>query len=171
MPDLRLTVNGSPRVVPADTTVGEIFSDAGVSAIAARGPDGALHDLTWLPADGDVVESIPMTSPEGLAIVRHSTAHVLAQAVQKLFPDARLGIGPPIDNGFYYDFDVASPFTPEDLERLEAVMAQIIAEGQRFARRVVTDGEARAELAAEPYKLELIGLKGPGAGAAQIAAT
>ncbi len=99
-------------------------------------------------------------SDDGRAIIRHSTAHVLAQAVQDLFPDAKLGIGPPVENGFYYDFDVATPFTPEDLAKLEKKMQQIIKERQRFSRRVVSDDDARAELAAEPYKLELIGIKG-----------
>ncbi|MBV9369880.1 MAG: threonine--tRNA ligase [Frankiales bacterium] len=164
MADLRLTVDGSPRVVAAGTSIGDVFRDlARTDAIAARGPDGALRDLAWIPDDGDVVESVPLASPEGLSIVRHSTAHVLAQAVQRHFPSARLGIGPPIDNGFYYDFDVDRPFTPEDLELLEATMREIVAEGQRFSRRVVADDDARAELADEPYKLELIGLKG-GAG-------
>jgi len=168
MADLRLTVDGSPHVVAAGTPIGDVFRDLAVSdAIAARGPDGALRDLAWTPDDGDVVESVPLASPEGLSIVRHSTAHVLAQAVQRHFPSARLGIGPPIDNGFYYDFDVDRPFTPEDLELLEATMREIVAEGQRFSRRVVTDDEARSELAAEPYKLELIGLKGGSADAAE----
>ncbi|MDQ1684473.1 MAG: threonyl-tRNA synthetase, partial [Frankiaceae bacterium] len=167
MADLRLTVDGSPQVVAAGTSIGDVFRDLAVSnAIAARGPDGALRDLAWVPDDGDVVESVPLASPEGLSIVRHSTAHVLAQAVQRHFPSARLGIGPPIDNGFYYDFDVDRPFTPEDLELLEATMREIVAEGQRFARRVVADDDARAELANEPYKLELIGLKGGAAGEA-----
>ncbi|MDQ1700450.1 MAG: threonyl-tRNA synthetase [Frankiaceae bacterium] len=167
MADLRLTVDGSPQVVAAGTSIGDVFRDLAVSnAIAARGPDGALRDLAWVPDDGDVVESVPLASPEGLSIVRHSTAHVLAQAVQRHFPSARLGIGPPIDNGFYYDFDVDRPFTPEDLERLETTMREIVAEGQRFARRVVADDDARAELANEPYKLELIGLKGGAAGEA-----
>jgi len=163
MADLRLTVDGSPRVASTGTTVGEIFRDANIDAVVARGPDGALHDLAWVPGDGDIVESVPIDSPEGLAVLRHSTAHVLAQAVQRLFPNAKLGIGPPIDNGFYYDFDVASPFTPEDLERLEDEMRKIVAEGQRFSRRVVADDDARVELADEPYKLELIGLKGSSA--------
>jgi threonyl-tRNA synthetase len=168
MADLRLTVDGSPRVVSAGTSIGDVFRDLAISgAIAARGPDGALRDLAWVPDDGDVVESVPLASPEGLSIVRHSTAHVLAQAVQRHFPSARLGIGPPIDNGFYYDFDVDRPFTPEDLELLEATMREIVAEGQRFSRRVVGDDEARSELAAEPYKLELIGLKGGGGDAAE----
>jgi threonyl-tRNA synthetase len=168
MADLRLTVDGSPRVVSAGTSIGDVFRDLAISgAIAARGPDGALRDLAWVPDDGDIVESVPLASPEGLSIVRHSTAHVLAQAVQRHFPSARLGIGPPIDNGFYYDFDVDRPFTPEDLELLEATMREIVAEGQRFSRRVVGDDEARSELAAEPYKLELIGLKGGGGDAAE----
>ncbi|MDQ1746555.1 MAG: threonyl-tRNA synthetase [Frankiaceae bacterium] len=166
MTDLRLTVDGSPHVVAAGTSIGDVFRDLAVAdAIAARGPDGALRDLAWVPGDGDVVESVPLASPEGLSIVRHSTAHVLAQAVQRHFPSARLGIGPPIDNGFYYDFDVDRPFTPEDLELLEATMREIVAEGQRFSRRVVTDDDARTELSDEPYKLELIGLKGGAAGA------
>jgi threonyl-tRNA synthetase len=166
MADLRLTIDGSPHVVAAGTSIGDVFRDLAISdAVAARGPDGALRDLAWAPGDGDVVESVPLASPEGLSIVRHSTAHVLAQAVQRHFPSARLGIGPPIDNGFYYDFDVDRPFTPEDLEQLEATMREIVAEGQRFSRRVVGDDEARDELAAEPYKLELIGLKGGSADA------
>ncbi len=166
MADLRLTVDGMPHVVAAGTPIGDVFRELAIAgAVAARGPDGALRDLAWTPADGDVVESVSLASPEGLSIVRHSTAHVLAQAVQRHFPSARLGIGPPIDNGFYYDFDVDRPFTPEDLELLEKTMVEIVAEGQRFSRRVVSDDDARAELAAEPYKLELIGLKGGAADA------
>jgi threonyl-tRNA synthetase len=110
-------------------------------------------------AEADVIEAVSIDSPEGLSILRHSTAHVLAQAVQKLNPDARLGIGPPITDGFYYDFDVAEPFTPEVLKALEKEMDRIIRSGQRFVRRVVTDIEAAKELAAEPNKLELITLK------------
>src|SRR3712207_6088837 len=135
--------------------------------VAAR-VGGALKDLAVELADGDEVEGVAVDSPDGRAILRHSTAHVLAQAVQDLFPEAKLGIGPPIENGFYYDFDVPEPFRPEDLEKLETRMRKIIKENQRFSRRVVTDDEARAELADEPYKLELIGLKG--AGGAQDAA-
>ncbi len=103
---------------------------------------------------------VPIGSPDGLAILRHSTAHVLAQAVQQLHPEAKLGIGPPVENGFYYDFDTRDPFSPEDLKAIEQNMRKIVKEGQRFARRVVSEDAARAELAAEPYKLELIGLKG-----------
>jgi threonyl-tRNA synthetase len=160
MPDIRLTVDGSPRVVPEGQTAGEVFAAASIDAVVVRANEDTLHDLDWVPDDGDAIESLPVDTPEGLAVLRHSAAHVLAQAVQELFPQARLGIGPPITNGFYYDFDVTTPFTPDDMERLEARMRAIIAEGQSFTRRVVSDDEARAELAAEPYKLELIGLKG-----------
>src|SRR4051812_38780819 len=159
MADMRLTVDGSPLVVESGSTAAEAFVAAGTTGIAARGPDGSLHDLAWVPDDGDVLESVPIDSDEGRAILRHSTAHVLAQAVQELFPQAKLGIGPPIENGFYYDFDVPEAFTPDDLGRLEERMRAIVAEGQRFSRRVVADDDARTELSDEPYKLELIGLK------------
>ncbi|WP_217424050.1 threonine--tRNA ligase [Agromyces sp. Marseille-P2726] len=122
--------------------------------------NGELRDLATTVADDDVVEPVTIDSPDGLNILRHSTAHVLAQAVQRINPDAKLGIGPPVSDGFYYDFDVAEPFTPDDLKAIDKEMARIIRQGQRFVRRVVTDDEARAELADEPYKLELIGLKG-----------
>jgi threonyl-tRNA synthetase len=167
MPDIRLTLDGSPRVVSAGLTTAEIFADAGIDGVVVRANEESLHDLSWVPEDGDALESVPIASPEGLAVLRHSSAHVLAQAVQDLFPGARLGIGPPITNGFYYDFGVATPFTPDDLERLEERMHAIIAEGQTFSRRVVSDDDARIELADEPYKLELIALKGGAAAAAE----
>jgi threonyl-tRNA synthetase len=167
MPDIRLTLDGSPHVVAAGLTTARIFADAGIDAVVVRANEEVLHDLDWVPEDGDALESVPIDSPEGLAVLRHSSAHVLAQAVQELFADARLGIGPPIVNGFYYDFDVDDPFNPEDLAAIEERMTAIIAEGQTFKRRVVTDDEARAELAAEPFKLELIGLKGGAADAAE----
>ena len=128
--------------------------------IAAR-VNGELRDLAYPLAAGDVVEPVHAGSPDGRSILRHSTAHVLAQAVQQLFPDATLGIGPPVENGFYYDFDVPEPFGPDDLKAIEQRMRQIVKQGQRFSRRVVSPDGARAELALEPYKLELIGLKGP----------
>ena len=134
------------------------------SIVAAR-VNGVPRDLTYVVEDGDTVEPIAIDSPEGRAILRHSTAHVLAQAVQDLFPKAKLGIGPPIENGFYYDFDVPQPFHPDDLDRIEKRMREIVKEGQTFSRRVISDDGARAELADEPYKLELIDLKG-GASAA-----
>lgn len=107
-----------------------------------------------------MIEPVPAAGPDGRAIVRHSTAHVMAQAVQEIFPEARLGIGPPVENGFYYDFDVKNPFTPDDLKRIEKRMREIVKQGQLFSRRPVSDDQAAEELAAEPYKLELIGLKG-----------
>src|SRR6201999_2685550 len=108
-----------------------------------------------------------ISDPDGRDILRHSTAHVMAQAVQDLFPDAKLGIGPPIENGFYYDFDVETPFVPEDLEKIETRMRKIVKENQRFSRRAACGDDARTELEAEPYKLELIGLKGSAADAAE----
>ncbi|WP_241975434.1 MULTISPECIES: threonine--tRNA ligase [unclassified Cryobacterium] len=122
--------------------------------------NGELKDLAATLTQTDVVEPVTISSPDGLNILRHSAAHVLAQAVQNVNPAARLGIGPPVTDGFYYDFDVEVPFTPEDIKALEKAMDRIIRQGQRFVRRVVTDDDARAEFAAEPYKLELIGLKG-----------
>ncbi|MCK2036858.1 threonine--tRNA ligase [Microbacterium sp. SSW1-49] len=122
--------------------------------------NGILKDLATTVTDTDEVEAVTIDSPDGLSILRHSTAHVLAQAVQRINPQANLGIGPPITDGFYYDFGVDSPFTPDDLKAITKEMQRIVREGQRFVRRVVTDDEARAELADEPFKLELIGLKG-----------
>ncbi|MDO8148718.1 threonine--tRNA ligase [Isoptericola sp. b515] len=140
------------------TTGTELFADR--RDVVVMRVDGELLDLSREVVPGTVVEPVTVGSPDGLAVLRHSAAHVLAQAVQQVNPEARLGIGPPVTDGFYYDFDVAEPFTPEDLKKLDKVMARIIKEGQTFRRRVVTEDEARAELAAEPYKLELIGLKG-----------
>ncbi len=159
-----LVVDGAERTVTEGTTGTDLFGED--RAVVALRVDGELKDLATdvsaLPA-GAVVEKVEISSEDGLAILRHSAAHVLAQAVQQVRSDARLGIGPPITDGFYYDFDVETPFTPEDLKALEKQMNRIIKEGQTFVRRVVTDEEARAELADEPYKLELIGLKGSGA--------
>ena len=127
--------------------------------------NGELKDLAATVLPTDAVEPVSIYSPDGLNILRHSATHVLAQAVQTVNPAARLGIGPFVTDGFYYDFDVADPFTPDDIKSLEKAMDRIIRQGQRFVRRVVTHDEARAELAAEPYKLELIGIKGgPGEG-------
>ncbi|GAT73219.1 threonyl-tRNAsynthetase [Microbacterium sp. HM58-2] len=134
-----------------------LFSDRSVVAMRVN---GVLKDLAATVTDADEVEPVTIDSPDGLSILRHSTAHVLAQAVQRINPQANLGIGPPITDGFYYDFGVEHPFTPEDLKAITKEMQRIVREGQRFVRRVVTDDEARAELADEPFKLELIGLKG-----------
>src|SRR5688500_11526831 len=157
----------APIRVPAGTTAMQALKDAGVPL---KGPDGAvvvrevatgdLKDLNWIPEADAEVEPVPAASPDGRAVIRHSTAHVLAQAVQELFPGTRLGIGPPVENGFYYDFDPERPFTPEDLTALEKKMQEIVRAGQNFARREISDADAKDELAHEPYKLELIGLKG-----------
>ncbi|WP_371740741.1 threonine--tRNA ligase [Frigoribacterium sp. CFBP 13712] len=142
----------------SETTTGfEIFTDRSVVALRV---DGELRDLATELHAGDVAEPVLIGSNDGLAILRHSAAHVMAQAVQAINPSAKLGIGPPVTDGFYYDFDVAEPFTPDDLKAIEKGMERIIKQGQRFRRRVVTDAEARELLAAEPFKLELIGLKG-----------
>ena len=129
------------------------------SVVAAR-INGQIRDLATEVTDSDLVEPIAVSTPEGLAILRHSAAHVAAQAVQQAFPDAKLGIGPPIKDGFYYDFDSPRPFTPDDLADLEQRMVSIVKSGQRFQRRVVSEQEAVAELAGEPYKLRLIGSDG-----------
>lgn len=134
-----------------------LFDDRSVIAIRVN---GELRDLATTVTDADTVEPVTIDSSDGLNILRHSAAHVLAQAVQRINPETKLGIGPPITDGFYYDFDPAEPYTPEDLKAIEKEMQRIIKQGQRFIRRIVTEDEARAELASEPYKLELIGLKG-----------
>jgi threonyl-tRNA synthetase len=157
---LHITLAGSEHVVEEGTTAGQALA-AAPEIIAAR-VNGEFRDLAWLLAEGDRVEPVAIDSPDGLNILRHSTTHVMAQAVQDLFPQAKLGIGPPVENGFYYDFDVPEAFTPEDLKKIEQKMRQIVKQGQRFSRRAVSDDEARLEMAGEPYKLELIGLKGKG---------
>lgn len=156
---ISVVVEGSAtdREITTTTTGLDLFGDD--QTIVAMRVDGTIRDLATVVQDGASVEPVLATSDEGLAIIRHSSAHVAAQAVQLLRADAKLGIGPPIVDGFYYDFDIAEPFTPDDLKALEKSMQRIVKERQRFVRRVVTDDEARAELASEPYKLELIGLK------------
>ncbi|MFD9593584.1 threonine--tRNA ligase [Kitasatospora sp. NPDC059973] len=169
MTDVRVIINREPdreeRVVTTGTTAAELFADDR-SIIAAR-IAGQLKDLAYAVQDGDEVEPVEIGSKDGLDILRHSTAHVMAQAVQQLFPEAKLGIGPPVKDGFYYDFDVEKPFHPDDLRAIEKKMQEIIKKGQKFSRRVVTDEAAAEELAAEPYKLELIGLKGSAATAGE----
>lgn len=165
MPDILITRihadEREERRVTTGTKAWELFAEQ-PDVIAAR-IAGQLKDLAHELADGDEVEAVEISSPDGLDILRHSTAHVLAQAVQQIFPEAKLGIGPPIRDGFYYDFDVETPFTPADLEKIESRMRRIIKENQRFSRRVTTDADALTELQDEPYKLELIALKGGGA--------
>ncbi|MBW0132338.1 threonine--tRNA ligase [Pseudonocardia oceani] len=165
----------APVRVPAGTTAGAAVREAGlptsgptaivgVRTLPDGDGEGQLRDLAWVP-DADVqVEAVAADSDDGRSVIRHSAAHVLAQAVQQLRPDAKLGIGPPVVDGFYYDFDVEVPFTPEDLTKLESAMKKIVKAGQRFSRRRYDSlDDARKELADEPYKLELIELKGPGA--------
>ncbi len=156
-----MTREAPPVVVPAGTTAADAVAAAGITdAVVARDAEGNLRDLAWAPDADSEVTPVALASEDGRAVLRHSTAHVLAQAVQELFPHAKLGIGPPVENGFYYDFDVTEPFKPDDLKRIEKRMRDIVKARQMFVRRPVTDDEARTELAAEPYKLELIGLKG-----------
>jgi len=154
----------APIRVPAGTTAAAAVGEAGLprrgtpdAIVVVRDADGKLRDLSWVPdADAEVIP-VAANTDEGRSVIRHSTAHVLAQAVQGLFPQAKLGIGPPITDGFYYDFDVAEPFTPEDLAALEKRMRQIVKDGQLFDRRVYeSKDQARAELTNEPYKLELV---------------
>jgi len=164
---ITLTVDGSSIRVTDGTSAGEALAATGVrGSVAARiNGDSQLRDLAYVVANGDVVESIAADSEEGRAVFRHSCAHVLAQAVQDLFPGTQLGIGPPITDGFYYDFAPERPFTPEDLTAIEKRMSDIIRQRQHFARRVVTEGDARTELAGERFKLELLDLaNGPGSG-------
>ena len=158
MAQIKIVVDGEERVVESDQRPTHLFAD-NPKIIVAR-INGEIRDLWTELFDGDQIESILIESPDGLNVLRHSTAHVLAQAVQEVFPETKLGIGPPITDGFYYDFDPAKPFTPEDLEKLESAMRKIIKSGQRFRRRIVTEEQARVELAQEPYKCELIGIKG-----------
>ena len=163
---IEISVDGVSLKVGSDVKVTQIFAGQSVD-MTGVGPDaivvckinGVLRDLWSDVAAGDVVEGISIASPEGLMVLRHSTAHVLAQAVQNIFSQTRLGIGPPISDGFYYDFDPERPFTPTDLEVLEKAMKKIIKDGQRFRRRAVTDTEALQELVNEPYKCELVKLK------------
>ena len=162
---ITLTVAGDQREVEAGTTGTDLFGDD--KAVLVMRVDGDLWDLHREVLAGAVVEPVTAQEPEGLAVLRHSAAHVLAQAVQQANPDAKLGIGPPITDGFYYDFDVAEAFTPDDLKKLEKAMLKIVNEGQTFRRRVITDAEGLEELKDEPYKCELIGLKGNAADAAE----
>ena len=150
--------------VPAGITAGAAVRDAGLPSrgepgaiVVVRDADGKLRDLSWVPEADCAVTPVAADTDEGRGVIRHSAAHVLAQAVQQMFPEAKLGIGPPVTDGFYYDFDVPQAFTPEDLEALEKRMRQIVKDGQLFSRRVYASKDvARAELAREPYKLELV---------------
>ncbi len=160
MSSISISVDGAARSVEADQKPTQIFADN--KEIVVCKVNGQLKDLWTDLKDGDVVEGVSISSPEGLAVLRHSTAHVMAQAVQQTFSQTRLGIGPTITDGFYYDFDPQQPFTPEDLEKIESAMRKIVKDGQRFKRRVTNEADALKELAHEPYKCELIGIKGGG---------
>ena len=157
MASISISVDGKTQSVDSEIRPTQIFAENGEIVVCKI--NGELKDLWTELKDGDSVEGVSIESPEGLSVLRHSTAHVMAQAVQEIFADTKLGIGPPITDGFYYDFEPQKPFNPDDLEKLESAMRKIIKAGQRFRRRVVTEEEARTELAHEPYKCELIGLK------------
>jgi threonyl-tRNA synthetase len=157
---ISVTVDGAARSIEADQKPTHLFAES--KEIVVCKVNGVLKDLWTDLVEGDLVEGISISSPEGLAVLRHSTAHVMAQAVQQVFAQTRLGIGPPITDGFYYDFDPQNPFNPDDLEKIESAMRKIVKEGQRFKRRVTTEADALKELAHEPYKCELIGIKGGG---------
>lgn len=159
MAQISITVDGVAHQVEADQRPTHLFAD-NKDVVVCR-VNGVLKDLWTELSDGDLVESVVISSPDGLAVLRHSTAHVMAQAVQEVYANTRLGIGPPIKDGFYYDFDPENTFNPDDLVKIESAMRKIIKEGQRFRRRVTTEADALKELAHEPYKCELIGIKGP----------
>lgn len=167
MSSVKVVVDGLPVEIESESDGFKLFTD---KAIIAMRVNSELKDLAHKVSAGDSIEGVAISSADGLDILRHSAAHVLAQAVQSINPDAKLGIGPPISDGFYYDFDVENPFSPEDFKSLEKAMEKIIRSGQRFVRRVSSDSEARVELSNEPYKLELIGLKGSdlGEGSAEV---
>ncbi|PXA65206.1 threonine--tRNA ligase [Arthrobacter psychrochitiniphilus] len=152
---ITIKVDGETTTVATGTTGAELFFER--RDVVVMRMDGTLKDLSAVLAEGASVESVTIDSPDGLDVLRHSTAHVMAQAVQALRPDAKLGIGPYITDGFYFDFDVTEPFTPEDLKTLEKMMLKIVNQNQKFARRVVSEDEARVAMANEPYKLELLG--------------
>jgi len=159
MAQISITVDGVALKIEADQRPTHIFADN--KEVVVSRVNGVLKDLWTELSEGDVLESVLISSPDGLAVLRHSTAHVMAQAVQEVYANTRLGIGPPIKDGFYYDFDPTNTFNPDDLVKIESAMRKIVKEGQRFRRRVITEAEALNELAHEPYKCELIGIKGP----------
>ena len=157
MSQISITLDARALSIAEDQRPTHLFADA--KEIVVCRVNGELKDLWTDLKDGDVVEGVSISSPEGLSVLRHSTAHVMAQAVQQVFAQTRLGIGPPITDGFYYDFDPERPFNPEDLEKIESAMRKIVKDGQRFRRRVTNETDALKELAHEPYKCELIGIK------------
>jgi len=166
MSQIQITVDGLAQSIESDQRPTHLFAD-NKEIVVAR-VNGTLKDLWTELADGDVVEGVLISSPDGLAVLRHSTAHVMAQAVQEVYANTKLGIGPPIKDGFYYDFDPVETFNPDDLVKIESAMRKIVKEGQRFRRRVTTESDALKELANEPYKCELIVIKGPAADEASV---
>ena len=162
---MEIKLYGKTHQVSEGATGFDLFEDRNIVALRVN---GELRDLAHKVSAGELIEGIEISSPEGLSILRHSTAHLLAQAVQELYPQTRLGIGPPIEDGFYYDFDPLEPFTPEDLQKLEKRMKELVGKSQKFIRREVTDLEAKSELSDEPYKLELISLKGSEVGEGSV---
>ena len=166
MSSIDITVDGQARSVESDVRPTNLFAE-NKDIVVAR-INGALRDLWSDLSAGDVVEGVSISSPDGLAVLRHSTAHVMAQAVQEIYADTKLGIGPPIQDGFYYDFDPVNTFNPDDLVKIESAMRKIVKDGQRFRRRVTTESDALKELAHEPYKCELIGIKGPAGDEASV---
>jgi threonyl-tRNA synthetase len=166
---LQVTINGVSTDLESGVDGFKLFQDKSIIALEVN---GELKDLSYKPQDGDSISGVSIDSEAGLSILRHSTAHVMAQAVQELFDPAKLGIGPPIKDGFYFDFDVEEPFKPEDLKRIEKRMKELVGKSQRFIRREVSDEEARELMKDEPYKLELISLKSSdvGEGAAEVGA-
>jgi threonyl-tRNA synthetase len=155
---IKISADGVSQTIAKDQKPTHLFAEQ--SDVVVCRINGELADLWSDLSDGDVIESVKISSEDGLKVLRHSTAHVLAQAVQEVFPETKLGIGPPIQDGFYYDFDPKTPFTPADLEKIETAMRKIIKAGQRFHRRVTNEKDALSELRNEPYKCELIGKKG-----------
>jgi threonyl-tRNA synthetase len=166
---LKILLDGKTHQVSEGATGFDLFEDRSIVALIVNGEP---RDLSYLLQTDDDVAGVHISSELGLSILRHSTAHVMAQAVQELFDEAKLGIGPPITDGFYFDFDVENPFTPEDLKKIEKRMKELVGKSQRFVRREVSDQEARELMKNEPYKLELIGLKSEdvGEGAAEVGA-
>ena len=166
---MQIFVNGEPREFETGSDGFALFPEKSIVALRVN---GELKDLAYKPQSDDKVESVDIDSEDGLSILRHSTAHIMAQAVQEMFDPAKLGIGPPIKDGFYFDFDVEEPFKPEDLKRIEKRMKELVGKSQRFVRREVSDEQARELMKNEPYKLELISLKSSdvGEGAAEVSA-
>jgi threonyl-tRNA synthetase len=166
---LNILLDGKTHQVSEGATGFDLFEDRSIVALEVNGEP---KDLSYKLSEGDSVTGVSVSSELGLSILRHSAAHVMAQAVQELFDEAKLGIGPPITDGFYFDFDVENPFTPEDLKKIEKRMKELVGKSQRFVRREVSDAEAKELMKNEPYKLELIGLKSEdvGEGAAEVGA-